>query len=122
MQSTVGALGSDSMAEFARMFAQFVGGAQGQMASSSKSDDSDRYLQSFLRLQSPHFKGAATPQEAEDWLQRLEKSFDSFQCPEDRMVPLAAFVLDGEAERWWKGQRRLRFQDRSQTAPYILET
>ena len=101
------------MAEFARLFAQFVGGAQGQMASSSKSDDSDRHLQSFLRLQPPRFKGAATLQEAEDWLQRLEKSFDSFQCPVDRMVPLAAFVLDGEAECWWRGQRRTRFQDRS---------
>ncbi|PKU60379.1 hypothetical protein MA16_Dca018499 [Dendrobium catenatum] len=34
------------------------------------------------------------------------------QCPSDRKVPLAVFLLDGEAEHWWDGQQAARFQGR----------
>ena len=52
------------------------------------------------------------PREAEDWLLRLEKTFDGMQCPESRKVPLAVFLLDGEAERWWLGQQGEKFGGR----------
>ncbi|KAI0513659.1 hypothetical protein KFK09_009689 [Dendrobium nobile] len=32
------------------------------------------------------------------------------QCPSDRKVPLAIFLLDGKAERWWIGQQDAKFQ------------
>ncbi|XP_028552889.1 uncharacterized protein LOC114580226 [Dendrobium catenatum] len=32
------------------------------------------------------------------------------QCPSDRKISLAVFLLDGEAERWWIGQQEEKFQ------------
>ncbi|PKU80152.1 hypothetical protein MA16_Dca021327 [Dendrobium catenatum] len=77
-----------------------------------RSDDIDRHLQLFLRLKPPRFEGAVEPRAAEEWLRRLEKTFDGMQCPSDRKVPLAVFLLDGEAEHWWEGQQAARFQGR----------
>ncbi|XP_028554097.1 uncharacterized protein LOC114580499 [Dendrobium catenatum] len=34
------------------------------------------------------------------------------QCPSDRKVHLAVFLLDGEAEYWWVGQQEAKFQGR----------
>ena len=44
VQSTVGALSSNAMSEFAHLVAELIGGAQSQMASSSKVNDGDRHL------------------------------------------------------------------------------
>ncbi|XP_020696687.2 uncharacterized protein LOC110109828, partial [Dendrobium catenatum] len=60
----------------------------------------------------PGFEGAIEPRAAEEWLRRLEKTFDGMQCPADRKVPLAVFLLDGEAEHWWVGQQEAKFQGR----------
>ena len=75
-------------------------------------EESDQHLQLFLRLKPPHFQGVVEPREAEDWLLRLEKTFDGMQCPGNRKVPLAVFLLDGEAERWWSGQQKEKFGGR----------
>ncbi|XP_028549038.1 uncharacterized protein LOC114579207 [Dendrobium catenatum] len=45
-------------------------------------------------------------------LRRLEKTFDGMQCPSDRKVHLAVFLLDGEAKHWWVGQQEAKFQGR----------
>ncbi|KAI0511903.1 hypothetical protein KFK09_012537 [Dendrobium nobile] len=81
-------------------------------ASTVRSEDIDRHLQMFLRLKPPRFEGAVEPKAAEEWLRRLEKTFDGMQCPSDRKVPLAVFLLDGEAEHWWVGQQEAKFQGR----------
>lgn len=110
--STIGALTADSMSQFASLVAQLMGDAQSRMVA-SKVEEGDRHLQSFLRLNPPHFKGAVGPQAAEDWLLRVEKTFDGMQCPESRKVPLAVFLLDGEAERWWLGQQLEKCQGKT---------
>ncbi|PKU65002.1 hypothetical protein MA16_Dca004617 [Dendrobium catenatum] len=74
-------------------------------ASTVRSEDIDKHLQLFLRLKPLRFEGTVEPRAAEEWLRRLEKTFDGMQCPPDRKVPLAVFLLDGEAERWWIGQQ-----------------
>lgn len=58
-----------------------------------REEEIDRHLQLFLRLKSPHFYGIVDPRAAEDWLLKLEKSFNSMQCPEGTKVSLAIFFL-----------------------------
>ncbi|XP_028554454.1 uncharacterized protein LOC110107285 [Dendrobium catenatum] len=73
-------------------------------------EDADIHLQMFLRLKPSRFEGTVEPRAVEDWLRRLEKTFDGMQYPPDRKVPLAVFLLDGEVERWWMGQQEEKFQ------------
>ncbi|KAA0037490.1 retrotransposon protein, putative, Ty3-gypsy subclass [Cucumis melo var. makuwa] len=48
------------------------------------------------------FEGSTDPADAENWLNMLEKCFDVMNCPEERKVRLATFLLQKKAEGWWK--------------------
>ncbi|TYK02477.1 uncharacterized protein E5676_scaffold1738G001060 [Cucumis melo var. makuwa] len=48
------------------------------------------------------FEGSTDPADIEDWLNMLEKCFDVMNCPKERKVRLATFLLRKEAEGWWK--------------------
>ncbi|XP_028550719.1 uncharacterized protein LOC114579636 [Dendrobium catenatum] len=109
--STAPVVGADTLSQFASLVAQMMSETQSR-TSTVRSEDIDRHLQLFLRLKPPRFEGAVEPRAAEEWLRRLEKTFDGMQCPADRKVPLAVFLLDGEAEHWWDGQQAARFQGR----------
>ncbi|CAL2271291.1 unnamed protein product [Prunus armeniaca] len=43
------------------------------------------------------FFGSADPAEAENWLTDLERVLEALQCPDGDRVPLAAFLLKGNA-------------------------
>ncbi|KAH0470179.1 hypothetical protein IEQ34_001737 [Dendrobium chrysotoxum] len=86
---------SESMMQLATIIAQVMGDAQNKSAG-SKEEEGDKHLQTFHKLKPPLFKGAVGPQAAEDWLLRIEKIFDSMQCPESRKVPLAVFLFEGK--------------------------
>ncbi|KAI0512356.1 hypothetical protein KFK09_012995 [Dendrobium nobile] len=103
--------GADTLSQFATLVAQMMSETQSRVVT-VRSDDIDRHLQMFLRSKPPRFEGAVEPRAAEEWLRRLEKTFDGMQCPADRKVSLAVFLLDGEAEHWWEGQQAARFQGR----------
>ncbi|KAG8369324.1 hypothetical protein BUALT_Bualt15G0139400 [Buddleja alternifolia] len=53
----------------------------------------------------PPFKGTSDSQGIQDWISRLEKIFDAVECPEIEKVTCAAFIMEGEADRWWKLER-----------------
>ncbi|XP_028550077.1 uncharacterized protein LOC114579490 [Dendrobium catenatum] len=97
--STAPVVGSDTLLQFATLIAQMMSETQSR-ASTVRSEDMDKHL----------FEGTVEPRAAEEWLRRLEKTFDGMQCPSDRKVPLAAFLLDGEAEHWWISQQEAKFQ------------
>ncbi|KAI0493618.1 hypothetical protein KFK09_023737 [Dendrobium nobile] len=103
---------SESMMQLATAIAHVMGDAQSKM-SGSKEKEVDRHMQMFHKLKPPLFKGGVEPQAAEDWILRVEKIFDSMQCPGNRKVPLAVFLFEGEAERWWIGQQREKFQGKT---------
>ncbi|PKU82792.1 hypothetical protein MA16_Dca006090 [Dendrobium catenatum] len=69
-------------------------------------------------MRPPLFTGVGEPVDAENWLLRIEKILEGMQCPVDRRVTFATFALDGEAERWWRGQSLEKFGGR--TASQIL--
>uniref|UniRef100_A0A9I9EH97 Retrotransposon gag domain-containing protein n=1 Tax=Cucumis melo TaxID=3656 RepID=A0A9I9EH97_CUCME len=47
-------------------------------------------------------KGSTDPVDAENWLNMLEKCFDVMNCHKERKVRLATFLLQKDAEGWWK--------------------
>ncbi|XP_020684310.1 uncharacterized protein LOC110100931, partial [Dendrobium catenatum] len=102
---------ADTLSQFATLVAQMMSETHSR-ASTVRSEDIDRHLQIFLRLKPPKFEGTFELRAAEEWLRRLEKTFDGMQCPSDRKVPLAVFLLDVEAEHLWVGQQEAMFQSR----------
>ncbi|XP_038882386.1 uncharacterized protein LOC120073654 [Benincasa hispida] len=53
-------------------------------------------------LEATMFDGTTDPLDPEIWLDLIEKCFKVMRCPEDRKVELATFLLQKEAEKWWK--------------------
>ncbi|KAI0500013.1 hypothetical protein KFK09_018221 [Dendrobium nobile] len=84
--STAPVVGADTLSQFASLVAQMMSETQSR-ASTVRSEDIDRHLQLFSEV-------------------------ETSECPADRKVPLAVFLLDGEAEHWWDGQQAARFQGR----------
>ena len=63
-------------------------------------------------LSSPHaltFKGGVRLEECEAWLLRVEKVLESMACPEEHWIWLASFLLEGDADQWWRAKQRLMF-------------
>ncbi|TYJ98797.1 uncharacterized protein E5676_scaffold1625G00010 [Cucumis melo var. makuwa] len=54
------------------------------------------------------FEGSTDPADAENWSNMLEKCFDMMNCPEERKVRLATFLLQKKAEGWWKSILAIR--------------
>ncbi|RVW81021.1 Transposon Tf2-12 polyprotein [Vitis vinifera] len=47
------------------------------------------------------------PTEAEAWILKMEKFFGVIDCSEEQKASYAAFMLDKEADHWWRMTRRL---------------
>ncbi|KAA0046379.1 DNA/RNA polymerases superfamily protein [Cucumis melo var. makuwa] len=59
-------------------------------------------IEQLKKLRATVFEGFTYPPDAENWLNMLDKCFDVMNCPEERKVRLATFLLQKEAEGWWK--------------------
>ncbi|KAA0047501.1 hypothetical protein E6C27_scaffold498G001280 [Cucumis melo var. makuwa] len=59
-------------------------------------------IERLKKLGATVFEGSTDPTDVENWLNMLEKCFDVMNCPEERKVRLATFLLQKEAEGWWK--------------------
>ncbi|KAG8363734.1 hypothetical protein BUALT_Bualt19G0053100 [Buddleja alternifolia] len=77
-----------------------VGALQGR-----QSGGRSTIIERFRKMNPPPFKGIADSQAIQDWISRLEKIFDALECPEIEKVTCAAFIMEGEADRWWKLER-----------------
>ncbi|XP_058079941.1 uncharacterized protein LOC131228127 [Magnolia sinica] len=64
-------------------------------------------LERFSKLRLPVFKGTSDPSIAEDWLKQIEKVLEAMNCPDDQKVRLASFILQGEADVWWRAAKRM---------------
>ncbi|KAL6321618.1 hypothetical protein AAG906_025450 [Vitis piasezkii] len=74
----------------------------GQSSSSRGSSFDD-----FKKLGPPYFSGATDPTKAEAWILKMEKFFGVIDCSEEQKASYAAFMLDKEADHWWRMTRRL---------------
>ncbi|KAL6553759.1 hypothetical protein OROMI_019432 [Orobanche minor] len=62
----------------------------------------NQWLREVVRMNPPRFAGAADALGWEDWLFQLGKIFEVVDCPEDRKVPVAQYLLDRDAANWWE--------------------
>ncbi|XP_038887112.1 uncharacterized protein LOC120077296 [Benincasa hispida] len=49
-----------------------------------------------------NFEGTKDPIDVEAWMNQIGKCFEVMRCPEHRKVSLATFLLQKQAEDWWK--------------------
>ncbi|XP_019078709.1 uncharacterized protein LOC104880046 [Vitis vinifera] len=75
---------------------------RGQSSSSRGSSFDD-----FKKLGPPYFSGATDPTEVEAWILKMEKFFGVIDCSKEQKASYAAFMLDKEADHWWRMTRRL---------------
>jgi len=54
-------------------------------------------LSRFKKFAPPPFQGAATPNEAEEWLEKLESVLESLCTDEEDKMIFTEFLLEGEA-------------------------
>ena len=58
-------------------------------------------VKEFLKLKPPTFKGGMDPVQTNGWIAELEKNFELLQCSDQQKVKIGAYLLNGEANRWW---------------------
>ncbi|KAA0043142.1 Gag protease polyprotein-like protein [Cucumis melo var. makuwa] len=96
--STLGVRGGAGNEQFVRTTQEI-----GRPDRSEPSDPEKAYgIERLKKLGATVFEGSTDPADAENWLNMLEKCFDVMNCPEERKVRLATFLLQKEAEGWWK--------------------
>ncbi|KAA0054814.1 reverse transcriptase [Cucumis melo var. makuwa] len=96
--STLGVRGGAGNEQFARTTQEI-----GRPDRVEPSDPEKAYrIERLKKLGATVFEGSTDPADAENWLNMLEKCFDVMNCPEERKVRLATFLLQKEAEGWWK--------------------
>ena len=61
-----------------------------------------RVVEQFLKLSPPSFIGEGKLEEAQYWIQGVERIFLLMECPEQERVILATHVLQGAAGDWWR--------------------
>ena len=64
-------------------------------------------LRQFQILSPKSFRGAMNPVVAEEWVRELEKMFKILKCTDQQKVELAVYMLEGEADDWWNGHKRV---------------
>ncbi|KAA0059550.1 reverse transcriptase [Cucumis melo var. makuwa] len=96
--STLGVRGGAGNEQFARTTQEI-----GRPDRAEPSDPEKAYgIERLKKLGATLFEGSTDQADAENWLNMLEKCFDVMNCPEERKVRLATFLLQKEAEGWWK--------------------
>ena len=64
-----------------------------------------RGLSDFRRHDPPKFHGDTDPEEADLWIQEVEKIFTVLHTPDAAKLDYAVYLLLGDAEYWWRGAR-----------------
>jgi len=64
-------------------------------------------MNEFMRYKLPKFNGKATLDEADAWIREIEKIFRMLGCIVAHKLKYATFLLNGEAEYWWRGMQRM---------------
>jgi hypothetical protein len=60
----------------------------------------------FQRAKPPSFYRYFDPILVERWIMQLDKIFEVLGCTATQKVTFATYMLEGEAEHWWRGARR----------------
>ena len=84
------------------MLTQAVVAVVGPSASSRLGRLEDaKMVEKARRLGAQEFQGTIDLVLVEDWIKRIERIFEIIECPKERKVNIAAFLLEGRALNWW---------------------
>ncbi|XP_061999269.1 uncharacterized protein LOC133716595 [Rosa rugosa] len=86
-----------------RRFADTFGQFFRQIAAALPGSRTDYTVERARRHGAQTFASAASPVEAQRWLDRMERVFSQMDLPEDRKVNLAVQFLEDTAWHWWTG-------------------
>ncbi|XP_016168119.1 uncharacterized protein LOC107610599 [Arachis ipaensis] len=64
-------------------------------------------LSSFLKVHPLTFRGTSNPIDADNWIQAIERELQAQQVPKEQWVEFGTYQLQGEAQHWWQGMRRI---------------
>ncbi|XP_073120588.1 uncharacterized protein [Henckelia pumila] len=56
--------------------------------------------------------GGKNPEEARNWMARIESDFQALECTEEQKMEVLEFVLDGCARLWWDAKAALERTER----------
>jgi hypothetical protein len=77
---------------------------QGQQNQQGEADE--LHLDRFMRNKPPTFKRRYDPDDAQNWLQGIERIFRAMASTNAQKVRLATHMLAEEAEFWWENARQ----------------
>ncbi|XP_052189949.1 uncharacterized protein LOC127799759 [Diospyros lotus] len=79
------------------------------------------FVDRFQRLNPPIFRGKAGADlsESKYWIEQIEKIFNFIGCGEGEKVGCATFMLQDEADQWWKTMQRTLQGSRRQGTPIV---
>ncbi|KAF4374839.1 hypothetical protein F8388_010713, partial [Cannabis sativa] len=60
-------------------------------------------IERIYNLGASKFSGSTSPDDAEEWIQRLEEIFDIIGCSDEQKLSVTRFLLERDAFHWWKG-------------------
>ncbi|WRX25667.1 Retrotransposon gag domain - like 10 [Theobroma cacao] len=64
-----------------------------------------------LKIAPPPFKGSINPDDAELWIEEMEKAFVAMRFSDQDKIRFAVYLLQGSAHNWWKGVTRTHDND-----------
>ena len=82
------------------------------VAARANEDQTVRSVEQFKKMGPTPFLGGHDPLMAEAWINKIEKIFAVMNCTDVQKVSLAVFMLEGEADHWWKMVQRTRLEGR----------
>ena len=78
---------------------------QPEASSKASGETTIKKLIKFKKFAPKNFKKAATPNEAEEWLEELEAILEALWTEEEDKMLCMEFLLQGEARLWWKMEK-----------------
>ncbi|XP_020972616.1 uncharacterized protein LOC110269253 [Arachis ipaensis] len=64
-------------------------------------------LGNMAAVHPPTFRGTSNPTNADNWIQAIERALQAHQVSEEQWVEFGTYQLQGEAQHWWQGMRRI---------------
>ncbi|PKA59579.1 hypothetical protein AXF42_Ash018046 [Apostasia shenzhenica] len=64
----------------------------------------------FLKGKTTPVWESPDPLAAEEWIDQLEIIFEFIECPDNKKIGFASYMLTGEGRKWWKSQLNIEFK------------
>ncbi|XP_047175192.1 uncharacterized protein LOC124842695, partial [Vigna umbellata] len=86
-----------------RQLMELIAATRGTLGASSSNvvHHTEWSLESFLQHHPAKFSGKCLPDEADQWLQDMERIYNAKRCPDENRLAFTEYLLTGEASHWW---------------------